>query len=59
MVLPVALLLHCLLHCRCAGEVHLETCIKDLKERFARVELVVSPPLVAFRCAAGTAGQET
>ena len=33
-----------------AGEVHLETCIKDLKERFARVELIVSPPLVAFRC---------
>lgn len=31
------------------GEVHLETCIKDLKERFARCELVVSPPLVAFR----------
>ena len=24
-----------------AGEVHLETCIKDLKERFARVELQV------------------
>lgn len=36
-----------------AGEVHLETCIKDLKERFARCELVVSPPLVAFRQAAG------
>lgn len=31
------------------GEVHLETCIKDLRERFARVELTVSPPLVAFR----------
>lgn len=31
------------------GEVHLETCIKDLRERFARCELVVSPPLVAFR----------
>ncbi|PRW32859.1 ribosomal S5 Elongation factor G III V family [Chlorella sorokiniana] len=37
-------------HVLCAaGEVHLETCIKDLKERFARCELVVSPPLVAFR----------
>ena len=36
-----------------AGEVHLETCIKDLKERFARCELVVSPPLVAFRRALG------
>jgi ribosome assembly protein 1 len=33
----------------CAGEVHLETCIKDLKERFARCELLVSAPLVAFR----------
>ncbi|GAB4820198.1 hypothetical protein N2152v2_007244 [Parachlorella kessleri] len=32
-----------------AGEIHLETCIKDLRERFARVELLVSPPLVAFR----------
>jgi translation elongation factor EF-G len=29
--------------------VHLETIIKDLRERFARVELSVSPPLVAFR----------
>ncbi len=32
-----------------AGEVHLETIIKDLRERFARVEVRVSPPLVAFR----------
>ena len=32
-----------------AGEVHLETIIKDLRERFARIELQVSPPLVAFR----------
>ncbi|PWA45337.1 Elongation factor G, III-V domain-containing protein [Artemisia annua] len=32
-----------------AGEVHLERCIKDLKERFAKVDLVVSPPLVSFR----------
>ncbi|MEW5312778.1 MAG: hypothetical protein WDW38_004386 [Sanguina aurantia] len=32
-----------------AGEVHLETCLKDLRERFARIELLVSPPLVAFR----------
>jgi len=29
--------------------VHLETILKDLRERFARCELVVSPPLVAFR----------
>ena len=32
-----------------AGEVHLETCVKDLRERFARIELLVSAPLVAFR----------
>eukprot|EP00873_Tetraselmis_striata_P038957 jgi/Tetstr1/459221/TSEL_000031.t1 len=32
-----------------AGEVHLETCIKDLRERFANVDIQVSPPLVAFR----------
>jgi len=32
-----------------AGEVHLETCIKDLRERFARINLVVSPPLVSFK----------
>ena len=32
-----------------AGEVHLERCIADLRERFARVELNVSPPLVMFR----------
>lgn len=32
-----------------AGEVHLERCIKDLKERFAKVSLEVSPPLVSFR----------
>lgn len=31
------------------GEVHLEMCLKDLKERFARVEIHVSAPLVAFR----------
>lgn len=38
------------------GEVHLETCIKDLQERFARCQLVVSPPLVAFRWGPRTAG---
>ncbi|KAH7443739.1 hypothetical protein KP509_02G048900 [Ceratopteris richardii] len=32
-----------------AGEVHLERCIKDLKERFAKVDLEVSAPLVAFK----------
>lgn len=28
---------------------HLEMCIKDLRERFARIDLHVSAPLVAFR----------
>lgn len=32
-----------------AGEVHLERCIKDLKERFARVSLEVSSPLVSYK----------
>lgn len=32
-----------------AGEVHLERCIKDLKERFAKVNLIVSPPLVSYK----------
>lgn len=32
-----------------AGEVHLERCIKDLKERFAKVELIISPPLVSYK----------
>ena len=32
-----------------AGEVHLETCIKDLKTRFARVELQVGMCLVILR----------
>ncbi|GJT53205.1 elongation factor-like GTPase 1 [Tanacetum coccineum] len=32
-----------------AGEVHLERCIKDLKDRFEKVDLVVSPPLMSFR----------
>lgn len=31
-----------------AGEVHLERCVKDLKERFAKVNLEVSPPLVSY-----------
>eukprot|EP00884_Botryococcus_braunii_P007860 jgi/Botrbrau1/17075/Bobra.0285s0002.1 len=31
------------------GEIHLETVLKDLQERFARVKLKHSPPLVAFR----------
>ncbi|PQQ15328.1 elongation factor-like GTPase 1 [Prunus yedoensis var. nudiflora] len=32
-----------------AGEVHLERCIKDLKDRFARIDLKVSPPLVSYK----------
>ncbi|KAH7683060.1 Protein-synthesizing GTPase protein [Dioscorea alata] len=32
-----------------AGEVHLERCVKDLKERFAKVSLTVSPPLVSYK----------
>ncbi|RKP40315.1 hypothetical protein BJ085DRAFT_18730 [Dimargaris cristalligena] len=32
-----------------AGELHLERCLTDLRERFARIEIHVSPPLVPFR----------
>ncbi|CDY32224.1 BnaA01g17600D [Brassica napus] len=32
-----------------AGEVHLERCIKDLSDRFARVNIEVSSPLVSYR----------
>ncbi|CAK9172010.1 unnamed protein product [Ilex paraguariensis] len=32
-----------------AGEVHLERCIKDLKERFAKISLEVSEPLVSYK----------
>ncbi|KMT04981.1 hypothetical protein BVRB_7g171440 [Beta vulgaris subsp. vulgaris] len=32
-----------------AGEVHLERCIKDLMDRFAKVRLEVSPPLVSYK----------
>ncbi len=31
------------------GELHLERCIKDLKERFAKVAVRVSEPIVGFR----------
>ena len=31
------------------GEVHLERCIKDLQETFAKIELNVSKPIVPFR----------
>ncbi|GJS88283.1 elongation factor-like GTPase 1 [Tanacetum coccineum] len=32
-----------------ACEVHLERCIKDLKDKFDKEDLVVSPPLVSFK----------
>ncbi|KXG30393.2 hypothetical protein SORBI_3004G168900 [Sorghum bicolor] len=32
-----------------AGQVHLDRCIKDLQERFAKVQLGVSKPLVSFK----------
>ncbi|KAI3482641.1 hypothetical protein L1887_54645 [Cichorium endivia] len=32
-----------------AGELHLERCLKDLRERFAKCEIQVSAPLVPFR----------
>lgn len=32
-----------------AGELHLERCLKDLKERFAGIEISVSEPVVPYR----------
>ena len=32
-----------------AGEVHMEACIKELVESFARIEIMTSPPLVTFK----------
>jgi ribosome assembly protein 1 len=32
-----------------AGELHLERCLRDLRELFAKVPIRVSPPIVAFR----------
>ncbi|KAF9013346.1 P-loop containing nucleoside triphosphate hydrolase protein [Cyathus striatus] len=32
-----------------AGELHLERCLKDLRERFAKVEIQASKPIVPFR----------
>jgi ribosome assembly protein 1 len=31
------------------GELHLERCLRDLKERFAKIDVHVSPPIVPFR----------
>jgi ribosome assembly protein 1 len=33
----------------CAGELHLERCLKDLRERFAKCAIQASAPLVPFR----------
>ncbi|XP_033120660.1 elongation factor-like GTPase 1 [Anneissia japonica] len=32
-----------------AGEVHLERCLDDLKKRFAKIKINVSPPIIPFR----------
>ncbi|KAJ3417616.1 Cytoplasmic GTPase/eEF2-like protein (ribosomal biogenesis) [Chytridiales sp. JEL 0842] len=32
-----------------AGELHLERCLKDLRERYAKIEISVSPPIVPYR----------
>ncbi|KAI5807147.1 P-loop containing nucleoside triphosphate hydrolase protein [Geopyxis carbonaria] len=32
-----------------AGELHLERCLKDLRERFAKIEIQSSPPIVPYR----------
>ena len=33
----------------CAGELHLERCVNDLKTKFANIPIHVSPPIVPFR----------
>lgn len=32
-----------------AGEVHLQRCLDDLKERFAKIHISVSEPIIPFR----------
>jgi len=32
-----------------AGELHLQTCLKDLREKFAQTDIQVSSPMVPFR----------
>jgi len=39
-----------------AGEVHLERCVADLRERFAKVPIRVSPPIISFREGVTTTG---
>jgi ribosome assembly protein 1 len=33
----------------CAGELHLERCLKDLRENFAKIDIQISSPIVPFR----------
>jgi hypothetical protein len=40
-----------------AGELHLERCLKDLRERFAKIAIHVSPPIVPFRESIVTGGK--
>lgn len=40
-----------------AGELHLERCIKDLKERFAKVDVHYSKPIVPYRETITTGGE--
>ena len=41
-----------------AGELHLERCLKDLRERFAKIAIHVSPPIVPFRESIVTGGKQ-
>ncbi|KAJ8605499.1 hypothetical protein CTAYLR_000022 [Chrysophaeum taylorii] len=45
----------------CVGELHLDQCLKDLRERYARVAVDASPPVVGFRegIVAGPPGHQT
>lgn len=40
-----------------SGELHLQQCLKDLKERFAKVDFTVSAPMVPFRETINAAGE--
>lgn len=33
----------------CAGELHLERCVRDLKESYSKIPIKLSPPIVPFR----------
>lgn len=33
----------------CVGELHLDQCLRDLRERYAKVNVISSPPTVGFR----------